>query len=134
MVRQQNIPDTVPMGFLGSLPEFVVLQTLLRMGFREDVDFVYQSSRFGGRLEKGGLIIDFTFSRPPDLAINVQGEYYHHEQGPNVVAKDKYARAQLAGQGIMLIFIDAEDVLDDPERHVRDALRYKDNSFLGGLG
>jgi hypothetical protein len=129
-----TLQQLVPVGFEGSLPEFIVLQTLERLGLQEGVDFAYQSSFFGGRLDRGGLVIDFLFVNPPDLAINVQGEFFHQEQGSVVIARDRMARAQLAGQGITLIFIDAEDILEDPERHVRDALRFVDNSFLGGVG
>ena len=35
----------------------------------------------GGRMDKGGLVLDFLFSNPPDLAVNVQGVYYHYEFG-----------------------------------------------------
>ena len=44
------------------------------------------------------------------------------------------ARAALAGQGITLIFIDADDANEDADSYVQDALRYRDNSYLGGLG
>jgi hypothetical protein len=129
-----TLQQLVPVGFEGSLPEFIVIQTLARLGFQQGIDYDYQSSFFGGRLDRGGLVIDFLFVNPPDLAINVQGEFFHQEQGSVVIARDRMARAQLAGQGITLIFIDAEDILEDPERHVRDALRFVDNSFLGGVG
>ena len=42
------------------------------------------------------------------------------------------ARAQMAGQGISLIFIDDDDLLNDPEYYCREALNYKDHSQLGG--
>ena len=51
-----------------------------------------------------------------------------------MIARDRMARAQLAGEGITLIFIDEGDILADAERFVRAALRYQDLSFLGGLG
>ena len=79
-------------------------------------------------------MIDFLFADPPDLAINVQGSFFHLEQGAGVIARDKMARAQLAGQGVTLIFIDENDVLADPVRYVGAALRYQDLSFLGGVG
>lgn len=120
-----------PAGF--SLPEWIVHQTLVRLGKVPNVDFVFQSSFQGGRLERGGLVIDFLFIDPGDLAINVQGGFFHNET-PQVIARDRMTRAQLAGQGITLIFIDEEDILADPVRHVRDALSYRDNSSLGGIG
>jgi hypothetical protein len=130
VTTQQTI--VAPAEWLGSLPEFIVFQALRRLGKQPGVDFIFQSSFFGGRLEKGGLIIDFLFLNPPDLAINVQGEFFHQEKGAPVIARDKMARAQLAGQGIRLIFIDEQDVLSDAEGVVRAALQYRDLSFLGG--
>lgn len=124
--------QAVPTGF--SLPEFIVFQTLIRLGKTPDVDFVFQSPLFGGRIQKGGLVIDFLFINPPDLAFNIQGEFFHQEQGADVIARDRMTRAALAGEGITLIFIDASDVLADPDHFVRAALRYQDLSFLGGVG
>ena len=124
----------VPADFGGSLPEYIVYRTLQRLGLDPGQDSIFQSSFQGGRLTKGGQIIDFLFINPPNLAINVQGTYYHQEQGPTVIARDRMARAQLAGEGITLIFIDEGDILADAERFVRAALRYQDLSFLGGLG
>ena len=124
--------QNVPVGF--SLPEFVVFTTLIRLGRKPDIDFTFQGALFGGRAEKGGLVIDFLFDDPPGLAINVQGEFFHQEQGADVTARDRLTRAALAGEGITLIFIDAEDALSEPERFVRAALNYQDLSFLGGVG
>ena len=76
--------------------------------------FYYQSPLMGGRLDKGGVILDFLFTNPPDLAVNVQGVYYHYEFGVEVRGRDLMARAQLAGQGINLIFIDDDDLMKDP--------------------
>jgi hypothetical protein len=125
---------SVPPDFDGTLPEYIVFQTLVRLGFQPGVDFTFQSPLFGGRIEKGGVVIDFLFINPPDLAINVQGTFFHQEQGAAVIARDRMARAQLAGQGITLIFIDEDDILTDADAFVRDALRYIDRSFLGGAG
>jgi hypothetical protein len=127
----QQLSD-VPLGFGGSLPEYIVLRTLQRLGKTDGVDFSYQSSLFGGRIERGGVVVDFLFHDPPDLAINVQGVFYHYEKGGDVIARDRESRAQLAGQGITLIFIDEDDVLRDPVRYVQAALNYQDLSRLGG--
>jgi len=82
-------------------------------------------------MQKGGMIIDFEFFDPPDLSINVQGVYYHYEFGVETGARDKIARAQLAGEGITLIFIDEDDLLNDADYYVTEALRYRDHSRLG---
>ena len=120
----------VPDGFLGSIPEFIVFDTLVKIGKIPNVDFTFQSPLSGGRLERGGVIIDFLFTNPPDLAINVQGLFFHYEQGTAVRARDEIARANLAGFGIDLIFIDEDHVNEDPFFYVREALRRVDHSRL----
>ena len=86
----------------------------------------------GGRIQKGGVVIDFDFSNPPDLAINVQGVYFHYQFGVETAARDRMAKAQLAGEGKNLVFIDEDDLLEDPDYYVMEALRYRDHSRLGG--
>jgi len=121
-----------PEGWLGSLPEFLVWEELNRRGLRDGVHFSYQSPLMGGRIEKGGVIIDFLFYDPPDLCINVQGVYWHYGLGRDVRARDLMAREQLAGQGITLIFVDEDDILSDVRYVVGEALRYVDHSRLAG--
>jgi hypothetical protein len=84
----------------------------------------------GGRLQKGGVVIDFLFSDPPDLAINVQGIYFHYGMGPEVRGRDIMAREQLASQGLRLIFIDEDDLMEDARYYVSQALEYRDHSRL----
>ena len=88
-----------------------------------------------GKFDKGGFIIDFMFTNPPDLGVNVQGVYYHYQKYPNGVetkARDVLARASMAGQNITLVFIDDDDLLRNPRFYCREALNYKDHSRLGG--
>lgn len=129
MVTQQ-LPTQVPEGFLGSLPEWIVYDTLRKIGKQPDIDFIFQSPQSGGRLTIGGLIVDFLFIDPPDLAINVQGLFFHYEQGVQVRARDEIARVHLAGLNIDLIFIDEDDILTDPFFYVREALRRVDHSRM----
>ena len=129
MVTQQiQVPDN----WQGSGPEYLAYQTFIELGREPGLDFTYQSSLMGGRLDKGGFIIDFMFTDPPDLAINVQGVYYHYEFGVEAKARDVMARASLAGQNITLIFIDDDDLMSDPRYYCREALNYRDHSRLGG--
>jgi len=123
-------PATVPAGFPGSLPEYLTFITLEQFGLKSESDFFFQSSFQGGRTARGGLIIDFSFVNPPNLAINVQGEYFHYLQGQSVIARDVIAREQLAVEGIKLIFIDALDVERDRRFYVSEALKGNDHSFL----
>jgi len=122
----------VPSNWEGSVPEYIAYQTFVRLGKQPGQDFTYQSPLMGGRLDKGGFVIDFLFSDPPDLAVNIQGVYYHYEFGVEVRARDVMARAGLAGQNLTLIFIDDEDLLKDPMYYCREALNYRDHSRLGG--
>jgi len=122
-----------PPNWEGSLPEYLVYRSLTE-SFNKlaGVDFTYQSSLLGGRLFKGGVVLDFLFNNPPDLAINVQGEYYHYGMGATYLQNDIMVRQQMAGEGINLIFIDESDILNDVDYYVREALNYKDHSKLGG--
>ena len=129
MVTEQ---DQVPNNWEGSVPEYVAYSTFIELGREPGQDFTYQSPLMGGRLDKGGFVIDFMFTDPPDLAINVQGVYYHYEFGVEVKARDVIARASLAGQNITLIFIDDDDLMSDPRYYCREALNYRDHSRLGG--
>lgn len=117
----------MPADWPGPLTEWLVYAALLRLGKVPGLDFSYQSSMFGGRVERGGLVIDFLF---PDLglAINPVGEYWH--RGAQSDAQDLMERAALAGQGITLIFIDEQDLYTDALFYVREALEFRDHSRL----
>ena len=125
----------IPPNWEGSGPEYVAYQTFISLGKTPGEDFTYQSPLMGGRLDKGGFIIDFMFTNPPDLGINVQGVYYHYQKYPGGVeskARDVLARASMAGENITLIFIDDDDLMRDPRYYCREALSYRDHSRLGG--
>ena len=122
----------VPQNWPGSLPEYIAYTTFEQLGKVPNEDFTYQSVRMGGRLDKGGAILDFLFSNPPDLAVNIQGVYYHYETGVNTQARDMFARAQIEGVGIRLIFIDDDDLFRDPTYYCREALNYRDHSRMAG--
>ena len=122
----------VPDNWEGSIPEYVAYATFIELGLEPGVDFSYQSPLMGGRMDKGGAVIDFLFSNPPNLAVNVQGVYYHYELGAETKARDIFARESLAGQGITLIFVDEDDLEQDAIGITRDALAFRDKSRLGG--
>jgi|TARA_R110000824_G_scaffold395800_3_gene596751 hypothetical protein len=129
-INPENVQ--VPQGWTGSVPEWLTYESLQKVGKIPGQDFTYQSPLLGGRIQKGGVVIDFDFSNPPDLAINVQGVYFHYQFGVETSARDKMARAQLAGEGKQLIFIDEDDLYNDTDYYVLEALRYRDHSRLGG--
>lgn len=117
------------LGF-GSVEEEMVFNELVRRGLQHGDDFTFQNRFFGGRLDKGGIILDFLFYNPPGLAINVQGVYYHYEQGVDQKAQDQIARIQIAAEGIDLIFIDDDDVHRDVRYYVDEALHFRDHSRI----
>ena len=131
MTTQQGLPPA-PEGWAGSKPEWAFYSSLVELGYIPNEDFTNQSPLMGGRLDKGGVIIDFMFDNPPNLAVNVQGVYYHYELGAETKARDIFARQSLAGQGIHLIFVDEDDLEQDPIGTTRDAVNFKDTSRLGG--
>jgi len=132
MTTQSGIQLSAPAEWQGSLPEWLFYSSLIRLGYTDGQDFTYQNPLMGGRLDKGGAIIDFLFYNPPNLAVNVQGTYYHYELGSETRARDIMIRESLAGQGITLIFVDEDDLLQDALGITRDALNYQDKSRLGG--
>ena len=127
----QRLPE-LRSDFPGTLPEMLVFSELVRRGLKPDLDFFFQSSIFGGRMAKGGLVIDFIFENPPGLAINVQGEFWH--RGAVTDARDLLGRAQLAGEGITLIFVDETDLYQDARYFVGEALAFRDHSRQGRGG
>jgi very-short-patch-repair endonuclease len=56
----------------GSLPERIVFKWLVVHNFVSGIDFDFQSSMEGGRIEMGGLVVDFLF-RHQMIIIQVQG-------------------------------------------------------------
>ena len=131
MVTKADIMNP-PTEWVGSRPEWMFYANLIDLGYQPGDDFTYQSPLMGGRLDKGGLIIDFLFFNPPNLAVNVQGVYYHYEMGADNRARDIMARQSLAGQGITLIFVDEDDLEQDPKGVTESALQFRDTSRLGG--
>ena len=111
----------------GSAPEILVFGELRRRGLQPGVDFDTQVG-FGPSNEKGSNVPDFVFHNPPGLAINIQGVWIHYGQGSDKIAADRLLRAQLAGQGITLIFIDADDIEDNVRYYVGEALQFRDHS------
>ncbi len=117
---------TAPETFAGTAPEFAVFQALNRLGFRDRFEF--QSSKFGGRATRGGLVLDFWI---PSLgvALPISGEYWHYERAGQV-ARDLIQRQQLESSGITAVFIDEDDAMQNADFFVSDALRGIDHSKL----
>lgn len=125
MVTRGGRVVAAPDGFPGTLPEWLVFEELTK----RQIDFNFQSNQFGGRLEKGGLVIDFLI--PPDLAFSVLGIYFHYSLGGSgSQARDLMAREILAQQGIEMIFLDEDDILNDVQSIVDLGLQRIDRSRM----
>ena len=134
--RHFRPPQTLPIppaDFKGSWPEYVCHTELERQGYRPDIDFRFQSSRLGGNRIRGGVRLDFLFNRPPGLAVNVNGVYFHYVQNGGINRlRDIAARGAAARVGIRLIFIDDDRLLRDPAYYVSEALAGRDHSRMTG--
>ncbi len=115
-------------GLRGTLPERVFYKALEGRYFVANVDFDFQSSMDGGRLELGGILADFIFWHRR-LVVQVQGpthEYYLRFR------KDEEQRDVLTDKGFSVLEIDDDDVLDQP---TLDAwLRRNLDVSRGGVG
>jgi hypothetical protein len=94
----------------GTLPERIIFKYLVdKMHFISDVDFDFQTSLQGGRLDTGGIVADFLF---PFLMIVLNplgpthGEYWRHR-------KDEEQISALEELGYAVYMIEEEDVYDE---------------------
>lgn len=119
----KNIDIGLPANWIGTKPEYAVYLALIKIG----VAFDYQSSKMGGRLARGGSVIDFWIPSL-NLAINVMGEYWHYERG--TLGHDQLQRAALESQGIRVIYIDEKDALTNALYFVQEAIKGIDHSRM----
>ena len=118
----------VPEGWPGTDGEYVAFSALTRAGKEPGRDFSFRSSMQGRRLETD-VEVNFIFHDPPDLAFQVQESFYNHHSGLETRGRDILARAQLAGSGVRLIFLDYDKLTQDPDWLIEEALRYHDHSW-----
>jgi hypothetical protein len=122
----------LPVGWGGSMSEWIVYRNLGELGYREGTDYTYQSREsitggLPGRLEIGGLIADFLFE-DLRLIINPVSEFYHYRR--DVVGQELSNRAALERQGYHVVYIDSDALERDPKFYVREALVGRDYSRL----
>ena len=110
------VPDT----WVGSIPEYLVYKALLKLGMRDGEDFIYQAPQMGGRLERGGAVLDFYFPAL-HLAINVQSVWFHYRNTEQRTA-DAMRRAQLESQGIRVVYIQEAEALRNAIYYVQRAI------------
>lgn len=123
-------PDQAPPDWPGSDIEWMVMQSLIRIGLRPNVDFFYQSAMLGGNQQLGGIVADFVVVDPP-IAIDVEGDYWHYGMGTSTLMLAKSQATQMAALGYTPIFIDADAVMADSDWIVREALAGHDHSQVG---
>lgn len=101
----------VPQGVIkGYLTERILYAALVNLfHFVPNVDFQYQTSQEGGRLELGGLVVDFLF---PYLRIVINPLGPQHYQFRNI-KKDEEQVQILAEMGYQCYLIDQEVVYDE---------------------
>ena len=105
----------------GSQPEYWIYRAIIRTGRLEEAgDFSYQSKHFGGRLTRGGAILDFII-RSPYVGINVQSAYWHNRT-TDQRAHDALLRATLEASGLRVEFIQEEEAINSPDQAVREDL------------
>ena len=95
----------------GTLPERIVYRLLCEAHFIPDVDFDFQSSLLGGRLELGGIVADFLMPKE-QMVIQVQGPTHEAHLRH---AKDEEQTSILASMGYSVHNID-DDIILDPVR------------------
>jgi hypothetical protein len=117
-----------PNNWQGSEAAFVAYEALVRAGKQPGSDFSYQPRTQGRRIDLGAEV-DFTFRNPSDLAMQVQESFYNHHSGIETKGTDVLAKAQLAGNGINLIMLSYEKLMQDPDWVVGEALQYRDHSW-----
>ena len=106
-LEARAVPHGVINGFLTERILYAALVNLFH--FVPGVDFLFQSSVEGGRLEMGGLVADFLF---PILRIAINPLGPQHYQFRNI-AKDEEQVAILAEMGYTAYLIDEEVTYDE---------------------
>jgi very-short-patch-repair endonuclease len=104
----------------GTKPERIVWKWLSDHYYVVDIDFTFQSSLQGGRLELGGIVCDFIF---PILKIALQVQGPTHDQYARF-RKDEEQRLALEAMGFHVHFIEMDIIYNEPrfEEYMRRLL------------
>lgn len=106
----------------GTRPEYIVWHYLkVRRRMREGVDFIFQSSRQGGRQQLGGSVVDFELPMLR-LMFRVQGERFHLAS-PEIIASDILQGISLRGLRFTIVDLYAEDVEQRTTQTIESGLR-----------
>ncbi|HYW26949.1 MAG TPA: hypothetical protein VE953_22465 [Terriglobales bacterium] len=93
-------------------------------------DFSYQRPQLGGRVQFGGVVLDFVLYTAL-VAVNVQGAYWHVQRGMNVFMHDLMVKQAVEAHGWRFVFVDGRDCLTRPVYIAREALAGIDHSIQG---
>lgn len=121
-------PITGPMA-VATEPEWGIYWALTqRLRKVDGVDFVYR--RTAGLLASLSerTQLDFMMLDGSQIAIEVQGIYWHYGQGGKKIADDLVRAGLLSGRW-NIVDIDEDDALRDPEHYTREALQGHDHSY-----
>lgn len=125
--RKEPKTDQVPRWFLleaggGTYPEYLVWKWLRDKGYQPGIDFQFQSSFFGGRMDLGGLVADFVIDAlTPPLVIRVQGDYWHTLPGRRT--RDFYEMIRLQEHGFDVVDVWETDVVNRLNFTMEQALK-----------
>jgi hypothetical protein len=78
--------------------EWATYKALRSLGYG-DKDISFQVSIFGGRMRRGGQVLDFVIQRDggPSIVIDVRGEYFHRGTAAQI-ARDREKRLRLLAE------------------------------------
>jgi hypothetical protein len=119
----QPFPDP-PAFWTGTLPEWAIYWAHLALGLKPFEDFQYQFHF------DGATSFDF-FDFDLQIAIEVQGLYWHYEFQKQQAVNDQLRKIRAEVVGYTLIFIDEDDALADPIFYLREARAQRDHSRAG---
>lgn len=124
-------PTTGPLA-LATQPEWYVYWALLHLGKKPNVDFSYRGETSYASLSTRTQL-DFTILDGSSIAIEVQGTFWHYEQGADKIVQDMVRSGQLSSSW-HVIDIDEDDLVGDPSGqaalyYVREALQGRDHSW-----
>lgn len=110
---QTDAPGIKPGWIQATQPEWNVYWWLtIRKKFIPDYDFSFQSSLGGGRLEYGGLVVDFLL---PDimggLVLNPIGEHWHLETSEQRAKLVDDQRRLQSDYGYTVVYIREDDII-----------------------
>ena len=117
-----------PQGWQGSPASYVAYEAITRQGKEPQRDFSFIPRTQGRRL---GLDIeaDFVFNNPRGLALHIKESLSTHPRGIETRGTDIMAKSQLAGQGIMMILLDHDKLIQDPDWVIGEALQFREHAW-----